>query len=336
MLAALSVACGRHTEQKSAVQSIASTANDKLIADVDAATRANDELKLSEVIAKKDYYGLSDKEVKIIREAFTAEEYNRLVLKFVDPNNKRGLASPQWAFIPDVSDDSGELKEVEVVDKQGRKDLVDGTDNVEALAFPLITLGFSEKIEGAIKLRLADDPAADGGLMLNSLEFSDDHEPWIKGGAEVYGVVSFIGKDGKGTSELVEFPSVDYDGERYDLRQIVHFWPKNRYQIANIAFFEHDSGHNYADLTKIFITAATSIVTSIIDPTQTTTIAIAGIVGQLAGKIVDALPAGTFTDDDDYMDTINTIEKYAPGVRSGVSGNARVEMSLYQVKINDE
>jgi hypothetical protein len=336
MLAVLSVACGRHAEQKSAVQSIASTANDHLIADVEAATRGNDELKLKDVIAKKDYYGLSDKEVKIIREAFTASEYERLVLKFVDPNKKRGLAAPQWAFIPDVSDDSGELKEIEVVDKQGRKELVDGTENPEALAYPLITLGFSEKIEGATQLKLADVPAADGGLMLNSLEFADDHEPWIKGAAEVYAVISYIGKDGKGASEIVELPSVDYDGQRYELRQIVHFWPKNRYQIANIAFFEHDSGYNYAELTKIFITAATSIVTSIIDPTQTTTIAIAGIVGQLAGKIVDALPSGTFTDDDDYMDTINTIEKYAPGYRIGVSGNAKAEMSYYAVKINDE
>ncbi|MDQ3232672.1 MAG: DUF3103 domain-containing protein, partial [Pseudobdellovibrionaceae bacterium] len=306
MLAVLSVACGRHVEQKSAVQSIASTANDHLIADVEAATQVNQELKLSQVIARKEYYGLSEREVKIIREAFTAAEYDRLVLKFLDPNQKRGLASPQWAFIPNVSDDSGELKEIEVVDKQGRKELIDGTDRVEDLAFPLITLGFSEKIEGATQLKLADVPAADGGLMLNSLEFSDDHEPWIKGGAEVYAVISFLGKDGKGTSELVEFPSVDNDGKRYDLRQIVHLWPQNKYQIANIAFFEHDSGYNYSELTKIFITAATSIVTSIIDPTQTTTIAIAGLVGQLAGRIVDALPAGSLTDDDDYMDTINT------------------------------
>src|SRR5687768_7350204 len=117
MLVALSAACGRHAEQKSAVQSIASTANDKLIADVEAMekTETQKELKLSEVIAKKAYYGLSDKEVKIIREAFTEDEYSRLVLHFIDPNKNRGKAPPRWAFIPDVSDDSNELRKVDVV-----------------------------------------------------------------------------------------------------------------------------------------------------------------------------------------------------------------------------
>jgi hypothetical protein len=325
------------------VQSIASTANDKLIADVEATENAVDpatglkkELKLSDVIAKKEIYGLSEKEVKIIRESFTDDEYSRLVLKFVDPNDMRGRAAPRWAFIPNVSDDnSEELRKIAVVDKSGNNESIDGIEDPDNITYPIITLSFSERIEGAIKLKLAEAPA-DGGLMMNNIEFSNVHEPWIKGAAEMYAVVNFFGKDGKGTSALVELPSVDKKNRKYDLRQIVHLWPENKYQIANIAFFEHDSGYNYAALTKIFVTAAASVVSAVVNPTQTTTIAVAGIVAELANKVIDALPSGALTDDDDYVDTINTIEKYNPGFRSGVSGNAKVEFSLYQIKINDE
>jgi len=330
-------ACGKSAQQNSAVQSIASTANDQLIADVIVASDQNKEVKLSDVIARKEDYGLSAKEVTIIREAFTADEYSRLVLNFIDPNEKRGMAAPRWAFIPNVSDDnSDDLKKIDVVGKNGSREQINGYEDSELIDYPIITLSFSEKIEGAITLKLADAPAADGGLMLNTLEFSNVHEPWIKGAAEMYAVVSFIGKDGKGSSALVELPSVDKKNQKYDLRQIVHMWPDNKYQIANIAFFEHDSGYNYSALTKIFITAASSIVTSIIDPTQTTTIAVAGIVADLASKVIDALPSGALTDDDDYVDTINTIEKYKPDFRTGVSGNAKAQFSFYQVKINDE
>jgi hypothetical protein len=338
------VACGKGSNQNSVVQSIASTANDKLIADVEANENAIDpvtgkrkEMKLSDVIAKKEYYGLSEKEVKIIHESFTAEEYARLVLNFVDPNSMRGRAAPRWAFIPNVSDDNAEeLRRIEVVDKSGNNERIDGIEDPDNIDYPIITLSFSERIEGAVPLKLADAPAADGGLMMNNIEFSNVHEPWIKGKAEMYAVISFFGKDGKGTSALVELPSVDKKNTRYDLRQIVHMWPENKYQIANIAFFEHDSGYNYASLSKIFVTAAASIVTSVVDPSQTTTIAVAGIVSELANKVIDARPSGFYTDDDDYVDTINTIEKYSPGFRSGVSGNAKVEFSFYEVKLNDE
>jgi hypothetical protein len=333
-------ACGKGSNQTSVVQSIASTANDKLIADVAAIEKDNDgqrkEMKLSDVIAKKEYYGLSEKEVKIIRESFTEDEYSRLVLNFVDPNNMRGRAQPRWAFIPNVSDDEADaLRTIEVVDKSGQTENINGIEDPDHIDYPIITLSFSERIEGATVLRLAEAPA-DGGLMMNTLEFSNVHEPWIKGAAEMYAVVSYIGKDGKGATALVELPSVDKKNTKYDLRQIVHMWPENKYQIANIAFFEHDSGYNYAGLSKIFVTAAASVVSAVVNPTQTTTLAVAGIVSELATKVIDALPSGALTDDDDYVDTINTIEKNNPEFRTGVSGNAKVQFSLYQVKINNE
>jgi hypothetical protein len=333
-------ACGKGSNQTSVVQSIASTANDKLIADVAAIENDTDgqkkEMKLSDVIAKKEYYGLSEKEVKIIRESFTEDEYSRLVLNFVDPNNMRGRAQPRWAFIPNVSDDKADaLRAIEVVDKSGQTENINGIEDPDHIDYPIITLSFSERIEGATVLRLAEAPA-DGGLMMNTLEFSNVHEPWIKGAAEMYAVVSYIGKDGKGATALVELPSVDKKNTKYDLRQIVHMWPDNKYQIANIAFFEHDSGYNYAGLSKIFVTAAASVVSAVVNPTQTTTLAVAGIVSELATKVIDALPSGALTDDDDYVDTINTIEKNNPEFRTGVSGNAKVQFSLYQVKINNE
>jgi len=339
VLLAFHAGCGQKSKETSVLQSIASTANETLIKDIEN-QRDGVGLYLKHVLENKEKYGLSDKEVDLIKENFKADDISRLVLDFIDPNQLRRKVPARWAFIPNVSDDSEELKRIEAVNAEGAIDVLDGTSDPSQIQYPIITLSFSEKLNIPTPLYLSTLQAAatvsDGGLMLNTLELSDVKEPWIKGAAEIYAVISYIGKDGKGASEIIDFPSVDKKNVRYDLRQIVHMWKQNYYQISNISFFEHDSRYDYSSLAKIFVTAASAVVSAVVNPTQTTTIAVTAIVSELANKVIDALPTGALTDDDDFADTVNTIEKYQPGSRGGVSGNAKLEMSFYQVKLNDE
>ncbi|MCX6131283.1 MAG: DUF3103 family protein, partial [Proteobacteria bacterium] len=122
----------------------------------------------------------------------------------------------------------------------------------------------------------------------------------------------------------------------YDVRLIAHVWNKNHYQIVNISFFEHDSGHDYSTLVKAFITAAAGVATSVIDPTQVTTLAVATVVHTLADAVVDALPKGTLTDDDDFIDSVNTVEKFKSEQRNGAGGKSKVKFSHYNIMINHE
>lgn len=338
-LLAFHAGCGQTNKETSVLQSIASTANETLIKDIEN-QRDGSGLYLNHVLENKEKYGLGDKEVDLIKKNFKADDIARLVLDFIDPNQLRGKVSARWAFVPNVSDNSQALKTIEAVDAEGAIDVLDGTNDPSQVQYPLITLSFSEKLNVPTTRYLSNlqaaETASDGGLMLNTLELSDVKEPWIKGAAEIYAVISYIGKDGKGASEIIDFPSVNKKNVRYDLRQIVHMWKQNYYQITNISFFEHDSRYDYSSLAKMFVTAASAVVSAVVNPTQTTTLAVAAIVSDLATKVIDALPSGSLTDDDDFADTVNTIEKYEPGTRGGAGGNVKIEMSFYKVKLNDE
>ncbi|MFY7929092.1 MAG: DUF3103 family protein [Oligoflexus sp.] len=301
-------ACGRGST-RSVLQEIASTANDTLIRELEQ----GEEKPMREVLANKERYGLSDKEVQLLIENFGEEQLNQLVLDYIDPNGLKGEAQARWAYIPQVSDSDDSLRRIESVAKEGQIDIIDGTRSPELVRFPLITLSYPEKIQLSgpdhASLRLAGEPAAavESSILIDSLRFSDVQEPWIKGAAELYMVISFVDKNGAGASELIELPSVDAANTDYELKQIAFLWNKSQYQFANIAFFEHDSGQNFSGLARAFTTAAAGVASAVINPTQTTTVAVANILNQLAGAVISALPPAAFTDGDDFVDQINTV-----------------------------
>ncbi|MFW7378477.1 MAG: DUF3103 family protein [Oligoflexus sp.] len=328
----LTMACDRQDTQ-STLKEIASNANDTLLDEI----QGTGELSLQYVFENQERYGLSNQEIQQLRAQFSEEEFNNLVLSFIDPNNLRGQAKPRWAYIPPVSDDDPSLSKIEAVSSEGRIDVIDGLKTPENIPYPLITLAFSEKPNFPVsQVFNMNDQAGHGSLMLDTIRFEYVYEPWIKGAAEVYMVVSYFDKNGVGATEMIELPSVDYDKRSYETRLISHIWNKNQYQIVNIAFFEHDSGHNYSGLLKAFTTAASGVITAVVDPSKTTVIAVAGLVNQLSEAVINALPKGAFTDDDDFMDAINTIEKYQDGERRGVGGNVTAQFRHFELKVNDE
>lgn len=332
-----SAACARRNPN-SAVQSIASTANQALITKI----QSGEELKLSDVIRNKEKYGLSQKEIDSIRKNFDEADLDRLVLNYVDPLKLTGKKPARWAYIPPVSDDAVDMTKIEALDKDGRIDIIDGSSEAKEPDFPLITLSHSERLKPAsTQARGTENLAengnmADGALMINTISFSDVREPWIKGAAEVYAVISYVDKNGKAANEIVELPAIDSAGTTYDARQVVHFWKANRYKTVNISFFEHDSGYDYGQLTTMLVASASAVVTSTLQDSNAKTVAVTAVLAEITRKVVDSLPKGSTEDNDDFLDSIESIEKYEPGSRNGFSGNVKVEMSHHKAGFNDE
>lgn len=337
---AISTACGHDNSSansnNNAIKIMASVANKLFIDDIMTGSKKNNPLNLKYVLDNKDKYGLSDIEETNIKNSLQDEDLSKLILEYIDPRKpeQRGNveAIPRWAFITSMSDDDHGLENIEVTTPDGQIDTINGIAHPDNINYPIITLAYCEKMKGVVpaiqgfNIIAEDEKAKKSGFMkLETLKFEDINEPWIKGRAEVYAVVSFIDKDGTGKTELYDFPTVDYAKTEYRLDQLIHSFEKNRYRPINIAFFEKDSNMHYAELLQLFTDSASSI--NVIASSDRMILVNAN--SKLAKKIIQALPQKLARDDDDFIDSINTIENHKDSdFRHGVGGNVTAKFSF--------
>ncbi len=176
-------------------------------------------------------------------------------------------------------------------------------------------------------------PANKANLETTKLErivLDDDQEPWISGAAEIYAITSGI-KDNNNTPEIKIIPMyyLDYKDEVYYPNQILLFWDDYQYQAANIQLFEKDSGENYQELTQAIVSGVFQIIGIF------TAQPWVNVLGQVAGAIIQAMPSGTFTNDDDYVDSFYTIEKNKTYTNyKGAARNATVTLKPFTVLAN--
>ncbi|NUP62054.1 MAG: DUF3103 family protein, partial [Nonomuraea sp.] len=90
---------------------------------------------------------------------------------------------------------------------------------------------------------------------ISAVELSDDEEPWIKGDAEIYTLVTGFGQDGKVRVDPVDMPYLDNDGTVYRPNQILVNWSNYKYNLADAVMMEEDGSTNYRDLAKALATA---------------------------------------------------------------------------------
>src|ERR1700712_4102302 len=156
----------------------------------------------------------------------------------------------------------------------------------------------------AVARQAAPAAAANGRwtTRLDSIRLTDDEEPWISGAAEIYAITSGVIGDNGPELRIVDMPYLDDDGTTYTPHQIVIDWTDYSYQAANIQLFEHDDSTNYQDLVTALITAVGAIG-SLAGKPQIQAIT------EIANRIIAAMPASWFSNDDDYVDTFYTIEK---------------------------
>ncbi|RSD27275.1 DUF3103 domain-containing protein [Vibrio pectenicida] len=154
---------------------------------------------------------------------------------------------------------------------------------------------------------------------LTKIRLDDDEEPWISGKAEVYAIITGVDPSRvEPEIDLVDMPYLDYDGKDYYPSQTMIFWPRYRWGAVDMILMEQDDGTDYKELAKILVKAAGDILKMIPDPE----IQGYAIIAQITNRIIDVIPDGVLTNDDDYLDSYYTLMQNTPYVeRPGAGGN---------------
>lgn len=163
---------------------------------------------------------------------------------------------------------------------------------------------------------------------LDMIRLNDDEEPWVSGSAEVYAITAGILPGNQAQVTIVDMPYLDNDGHTYYPRQVLLDWNDYSYGAANVLLYEHDDNTNYQELVGLIIQAIGQAGT-LAGYSQ------AGAIAEIAGRIVAAMPSGWFSNDDDYVDSIYTIQKYETATRWGAAGNAQVTYVPYELPLNN-
>ncbi|MFE0700847.1 DUF3103 family protein [Streptomyces sp. NPDC058872] len=154
---------------------------------------------------------------------------------------------------------------------------------------------------------------------ITSVRLSDDEEPWTKGDAEIYTLVTGFGQDGKVRVDPVDMPYLDDDGVTYHPNQVLVNWSLYKYNLADAVMMEDDDGTNYRDLAK----AIAAVLLTVTDQ---------GAYIPLVSAVLDAMPDSWWTDDDDYVDSWYTLARADNGVRRGARGNGSMTVEPYFVE----
>jgi hypothetical protein len=164
--------------------------------------------------------------------------------------------------------------------------------------------------------------SATGGFWttrISAVELSDDEEPWVKGDAEIYTLVTGFGQDGKVRVDPVDMPYLDNDGTVYRPNQILVNWSFYKYDLADAVMMEEDGSTNYRDLAKAIATALLTITDQ-------------GTYIPLVNALLDAIPDDWWTDDPDYVDSWYTLAQSDNGTRQGARGNGWMTVEPYYVQ----
>ncbi|MGW1884870.1 DUF3103 family protein [Streptomyces sp. NPDC001970] len=178
---------------------------------------------------------------------------------------------------------------------------------------------FRQQNPSAPQLRTQQASAGWWATKVDSVRLSDDKEPWVKGDAEIFSLVTGFGLDGKVRVDTVDMPYLNTDGTTYYPNQIVVNWSTYKYNLADIVMMEDDGDTNYKALAQ----ALTAALLTIADQ---------GTYIPLVNAVLDALPESWWTDDPDYVESWYTLAQGSSGRLNGASGNGWMSVSPYFVQ----
>uniref|UniRef100_UPI003F49A873 DUF3103 family protein n=1 Tax=Streptomyces sp. CA-141956 TaxID=3240051 RepID=UPI003F49A873 len=161
-------------------------------------------------------------------------------------------------------------------------------------------------------------PAGFWTTRITAVRISNDEEPWIKGKAEIYTLVTGFGKNGRARVDPVGMPYLDEGKTTYHPNQILVNWSNYRYDLADAVMMEDDGNTNYRDLAKAVATALLAIADQ-------------GMYVPLVNRVLDAVPQSWWTDEDDYVDSWYALAKSSSGTRHGARGNGWMTVHPYYV-----
>jgi hypothetical protein len=153
---------------------------------------------------------------------------------------------------------------------------------------------------------------------VTAVEVKDDQEPWFKGAAEMFSLVTGFGPDGKARVDSVDMPYLQYDNTVYYPNQILVNWSNYKYNLADVVMMEDDDGTNYKALAQALTTALLTVTDQ-------------GTYIPLVNAVLSAMPDSWFTDDPDYVESWYTLSKNSTGRLNGASGNGWMTVEPYFV-----
>ncbi|MFC9229651.1 DUF3103 family protein [Streptomyces decoyicus] len=174
----------------------------------------------------------------------------------------------------------------------------------------------------------AGAPQGKNVTRINNVQLhKSNEEPFWKGGAEAFAVVSGWDRNDKAFAEpALQLPYLDWTDVDYHPGQNLIDWSHFGYDSADLVFLEEDDGTNYKDLTKAIVDALLTV----------TGYGTTGI--PLANTIMDAIPDKWWTDDTDELDQVYSVSQGAiakaqnsgaPGLTYfGASGGSNISIGL--------
>jgi hypothetical protein len=151
-----------------------------------------------------------------------------------------------------------------------------------------------------------------------SVRLNDDEEPWFKGDAEIYTIVSGVGSDGSPRADIVQMPYLDNDGTTYTPGQILVDWSHFKYNAVDAVMMEEDDGTNYRALAQAIATALLTVLNGV-------------QYAPMVNAILAAIPDSWWTDDPDYVDSWYLLTKQSNEIRVGARNNGTATFARYFV-----
>ncbi len=215
------------------------------------------------------------------------------------------------AFTPSKEDKS--ITSLLAYDQEGRTHQLDAR---AAPTYPVLIIGFDErkvselagqqarailaqagvtgsevKIAGtAAKSSTADPQSARQVSTIFRVVNYNDHEPWYKGGPEIYAWVMGEGADGSARVDTVEMPYIQTGGKVYSPGQTLIEWGHFKWSSVDVIFMERDDSTDMAPLVRAVIDAALQVSGH-------------NEYIEVADKVLAALPSSATTDTDDWVDS---------------------------------
>ncbi|MFJ3307463.1 DUF3103 family protein [Streptomyces sp. NPDC086549] len=237
-----------------------------------------------------------------------------------------------WVAVAAADDHA---RTITAYDSQGRRHTVDATRVPERPLYVLDIDVSKAHRAGMTVLRnalvdkglnsLSDKPASTSdaagwwATKVTAVEVKDDEEPWFKGAAEMFSLVTGFGLDGKARVDSVDMPYLDYDNTVYYPNQILVNWSNYKYNLADVVMMEDDDGTNYKALAQALTTALLTVTDQ-------------GTYIPLVNALLSAMPDSWFTDDPDYVESWYTLSKNSTGRLNGAAGNGWMTVEPYFVE----
>ena len=209
-----------------------------------------------------------------------------------------------------------------IADLDSREDLRAGIALANEM---LVAAGMQKPVVQGADQRAGKACSGINTAKLTYIRVDDDQEPWIKGKAEMFAFVSGIDPSiADPEIKVVDLPYLDHDDTNYYPNQLVIYWYQYRYNTVNMTFYEHDDGTNYQEVLSAVISGVRTIL-GVFAPEY-------AIIAEVANAILNAMPGSWFTDDDDYVDSVYTIDEDEIGsgkTFNGAGGNVHMTLKNY-------